>query len=250
MYYIHNNLNVYYEKLGRGKEIILLHGWAANNNIYKKIVDRLVSKYSVYLIDLPGFGKSIDLDKEYTLDDYVLFLKKFIETLKIDNPILIGHSFGGRIAIRYSIENKVDKIVLIDSAGIKRVSIKNKYKIYKYKLKKKYYILTKNIAKLEKLQNDSGSIDYRNASNIMKKTLINVVNENQKNELKEISVEVLLLWGKLDKSTPHKDGLLMNKLIKNSGLVTFTNSGHFPFIDEEPFFLKVISSFLNIGDNI
>ena len=123
MYYIHNNLNVYYEKLGRGKEIILLHGWAANNNIYKKIVDRLVSKYSVYLIDLPGFGKSIDLDKEYTLDDYVLFLKKFIETLKIDNPILIGHSFGGRIAIKFSSLYKVNKLILVDSAGIRHRSM-------------------------------------------------------------------------------------------------------------------------------
>lgn len=250
MYFIHNNLNVYYEKLGIGKPIILLHGWNASNIIYKKIIDKLTTKYSVYIIDLPGFGKSINLEKDYTLDDYVIFLKSFIEELNISNPILIGHSFGGRIIIRYSNNNYVDKIVLIDSAGIKRLNIKNKYKIYKYKLKKKYYILTNNIYKLELLLANSGSVDYQNASNVMKKTLINIINTNQRKELKNIKAPTLLMWGKLDKETPYKDGRLMNKLINDSGLVTFNNSGHFPFIDEEEYFIKVISSFLNIGDNI
>ena len=250
MYFIHNNLNVYYEKLGIGKPIILLHGWNASNIIYKKIIDKLTTKYSVYIIDLPGFGKSINLEKDYTLDDYVIFLKSFIEDLNISNPILIGHSFGGRIIIRYSNNNQVDKIVLIDSAGIKRLNIKNKYKIYKYKLKKKYYILTNNIYKLELLLANSGSVDYQNASNVMKKTLINIINTNQRKELKNIKAPTLLMWGKLDKETPYKDACLMNKLINDSGLVTFNNSGHFPFIDEEEYFIKVISSFLNIGDNI
>lgn len=82
----------------------------------------------------------------------------------------------------------------------------------------------------------------------MKKTMINIINTNQTKELKNILVPTLLLWGKNDLQTPYKDAILMNKKIKDSGLVTFNHSGHFPFIDEEYLFLKVLSSFLEVGD--
>jgi pimeloyl-ACP methyl ester carboxylesterase len=82
----------------------------------------------------------------------------------------------------------------------------------------------------------------------MKKTLINVVNLDQRKELKEITAETLLMWGKYDTSTPYKDGLLMNKKIKNSGIVTF-NTGHFPFLEEPYIFKKTIENYLGIGNN-
>ena len=80
----------------------------------------------------------------------------------------------------------------------------------------------------------------------MKKTMINIINTNQVTELKNINVPTLLLWGKKDLQTPYKDALLMNKKIKDSGLVTFNHSGHFPFIDEEYLFIKVLASFLEV----
>lgn len=249
MDFLYQDIIVNYEIKGEGNPVVFLHGWAANISIYKKIIDKISKKYLVYIIDLPGFGNSMEPLLDYTLDDYVEFLHTFIENNNIIKPILIGHSFGGRIAIRYVNKYKVNKLVLISSAGIRRYNLKRQIKIYWYKLKKKYYILTKNITKLENLQRTSGSKDYQRSSNIMKKTMINIINTNQRKELININIPTLLMWGKNDLETPYKDALLMNKRIKEAGLVTFNNSGHFPFIDEEYSFLKVISSFLEIGDN-
>ncbi len=248
MNFIYENININYEVIGKAEPIIILHGWGRSLDDFLDIAGVLSEKYQVYIIDLPGFGKS-DIPREsYVLDDYVLFLKKFIDSKNISNPIIIGHSFGGRIAIRYASIYKVNKLILISSAGIKRFSIKVKSKVLIYKIKKWYFRTLNKVSSYEKLISSSGSKDYLSASVIMKKTLINVVSIDQRTELKEITTETLLMWGKYDTSTPYKDGLLMNKKIKNSGIVTF-NTGHFPFLEEPYVFKQVIKNYLGIGDN-
>ncbi|MBQ8292957.1 MAG: alpha/beta hydrolase [Bacilli bacterium] len=234
---------------GKGENIIVLHGWGCNKELFKSIASALSTKYQVYVLDLPGFGKSEEPRIPYTLDDYTKVLKEFINKNHIENPIIIGHSFGGRIGIRYAYENKVKKLILIDSAGIKHHSIIKSFKIYRYKLLKKWYVITKNISKLEELTEKSGSADFKAASNIMKRTLSLIVNTNQLKELSKIECETLILWGVLDKTTPYQDALIMKKRIKNSALISFDESGHFPFIDEEYKFIKVLKSYLQIGDD-
>lgn len=247
MNFIYDNININYETKGIGEVIIILHGWGRSIDDFLEISNILSNKYQVYLIDLPGFGKSDTPKDAYNLDDYVLFLKRFIEFKKINNPIIIGHSFGGRIALRYASLYKVNKMILISSAGIKRFSLKVKVKIISYKLKKWYYRTFNKVSSYEKLIASAGSADYVSSNDIMKKTLSNVVADDQRKELKEIDAEVLLMWGKKDNATPYKDALLMNKKIKNSGLVTF-NSGHFPFLEDSYSFKKVIKQYLEIGD--
>ena len=248
MQFTWENIKIYYETIGKKEPVIVLHGWGANHKSFNKLASLLQSKYQVYLIDLPGFGKSEEPFRPYNLNDYVRFLKAFIEMNKLENPILIGHSFGGRIAIRYSINNPVNKLILISSAGIKRFSFKTKCKILGYKLRKSYYKLTKQLFLLEKLTRSSGSSDYQASSSIMKQTMNKIIKENQRKELSKIKCETLLIWGKNDKTTPYKDGKVMRQKIKNSGLVTFKNSGHFPYIDEEYTFNQVIKFYLQVSD--
>lgn len=247
MNFICENINSNYEIKGRGEPIIILHGWGRSIEDFLDVKEILSKKYQIYLIDLPGFGKSDNLKKPYTLDDYVVFLKKFIDFNNIENPIIIAHSFGGRIALRYASLYQTNKMILISSAGIKRFSLKVKGKIILYKLKKWYYKTFNKISAYERLINSSGSVDYKSSNDIMKKTLSNIVKIDQRKELKEIDAEVLLIWGKMDTATPYKDGLLMNKKIKNSGLVPF-NTGHFPFLEDSYAFRQVIKSYLQIGD--
>ena len=138
MDYIYKNKYVYFEKTGSGNPIILLHGWGASSTIFESITNILKTKYTIYTIDLPGFGKSDEPDKPYNLDDYVDLLYQFIIDLDIYNPILLGHSFGGRIAIKFASLYNVSKLILVDSAGLKQKNfIKTKTKILLYKLKKK-----------------------------------------------------------------------------------------------------------------
>lgn len=249
MYFTFDKININYQHLGNGEPIIILHGWGTNSSHFLEIGKQLSKKYTVYLLDLPGFGKSAEPLYAYTLDNYVALIEELVEALKITNPILIGHSFGGRIAVRYSTKHNVKKLILIDSAGIKRKSLKTKIKICKYKLKKKLFTKLRAINKLEKLIETSGSSDYLAASNIMKKTLSNIVNTNQKQELKQISCETLILWGKLDTITFYKDAMIFKKKIKNSGLVTFFESHHFPYLEEKDKFRKVLLNYLEVGED-
>ncbi len=247
MNFIYENINVNYEVKGVGKTIIILHGWGRNMSDFSDITYTLSKKYQVYLIDLPGFGKSDNLVTPFNLDDYVSFLKNFIDSNNINNPIIIGHSFGGRIALRYASLYKIDKMILIASAGIKRFSFKVKTKILLYKLKKRFYQTFNKITAYEKLISKSGSPDYKSSNDVMKKTLSNIVSINQRKDLEKIDIEVLLIWGKYDNSTPYKDALIMNKKINKSGLVTF-NTGHFPFLEDRYKFKKVIENYLQIED--
>ncbi len=247
MNFIYKNININYEVKGTGKIVIILHGWGRSLSDFLDIVESLSKKYQVYLIDLPGFGKSDALLIPFNLDDYVSFLKVFIDSNNINNPIIMGHSFGGRIALRYASLYKTDKMILISSAGIKRFSFKVKIKILFYKFKKIFYQAFNKISAYEKLISTSGSNDYKSSNDIMKKTLSNVVSVDQRKELKKINTEVLLIWGRYDNSTPYKDALLMNRKINNSGLVTF-NTGHFPFLENRYKFKKVIENYLQLED--
>ena len=92
--------NIYYEELGEGTvPVVLLHGWLATLETMRPIANGLLSNFKVYLVDIVGFGKSDEIEKPMNTDDYGNFVKSFLEKLKIENPILIGHSNGGRAII-------------------------------------------------------------------------------------------------------------------------------------------------------
>lgn len=251
MIYKYENININYDIVGSGDPIILLHGWGTNYHTFKYLSNFLKKHFTVFLIDLPGFGKSNEPPHIYSLDNYLHFLTTFIEELQIENPVVLGHSFGGRIAIKYAtISNNIQKLILVDSAGIKHhKKLSTRLSIIKYKWLKFYYRKTKNITKFNQLIKVSGSSDYISSSNIMKGTMTKVLKENLKQNLKKIKVETLLIWGKDDQATPYSDALLMRRKIKNSGLVTFDNVGHFPYIERKNQFNRVIASFLGVDLN-
>lgn len=247
MDYIYQTMSMYYEVKGEGKPIILLHGWGCDGNIFHDISLILEQKYTVYVLDLPGFGRSDEPPHPYTLDEYVTLFTTFIKENKIIVPTIIGHSFGGRIAIRYAKNHPVERLILIDSAGMKPSDLLlSKTKIYIYKLKKKWLKLTKQVIKYQNLIQNSGSNDYKNATPLMKKTLSLITNEYLEKDLKKIDAEALIIWGKKDYTTPYKDGLKMHKLLKNSGLVTIENAGHFPFLEQKHLVHSVLQSYLGV----
>lgn len=248
MTFKYRGLDINYKIEGNGPPIILLHGWGTSMNTFDALTNEIKSKYQVHLIDLIGFGKSDTPINSLNLNDYVLLLYEYIEKQSIENPIILGHSFGGRIAIKYASNfNNISKLILVDSAGIKkRLKLKTKLKIKKYKFQKWWYKITKNVMAYNKLLLNSGSYDYKHAKESMKQTLVKIVNEDLKKNLKKINVDTLIIWGKEDKETPYKDGILMNKLIKNSGLVTMENTGHFPYLENKRYFNIIIKDYLKV----
>lgn len=243
--------NIYYEKYGDGKRnILILPGWGDTRCTFNKMIQELQKKYTVYILDYPGFGKSTFLDKDLTIYDYAKLIKIFIKRIKINNPTIIAHSFGVRISILLTtIEKvKVRKLIIMDGAGIKRKNnIKTILKQYCYKfLKKTSIIMPKKIKEkyLSMLLNIFASRDYKSLSNSMRKTFSYIVNEDLTCYLKNIETETLIIWGENDQDTPLKDGILMNELIKDSGLIIVKNGTHYVYLDAFFYVTKIILEFI------
>ena len=206
---------------------------------------------------MPGFGESQEPDNSWDLDDYVKFIIKFINSQNIKKIDLIGHSNGGRIIIklanRKNLNFRINKIILIGSAGIvHKKTLIQKFKIYSFKFCKKILELKpiksyfSNL--LLKLKNIFGSEDYRNASPILKQSLVKLVNEDLKQFLSNINTPTLLIWGENDTATPLSDGKTMEELIPNAGLVNIKNCSHYVFLENPYYVNKIIATFLNGGN--
>src|SRR3989338_7696853 len=115
-----NNLAVEYIDEGKGPILFLLHGWGDNLHTFDSLLAKLSASFRVVRLDLPGFGGSEAPEESWGVEEYAYFVKSFIEKLGIPSYIIIGHSFGGRIAIKGVGIGllKPQKVVLISAAGL------------------------------------------------------------------------------------------------------------------------------------
>ncbi len=240
---------IHYEVSGHGKSLILLHGWGCDVNIFKPLLPYLEQHFQTYRIDFPGFGKSPEPRKAWTNDDYVKLTRNFIAQLNIENPIILGHSFGGRVALKLATQIPVHKLILTGSAGIKPTRTLNYYiKIYSYKFLKWLVQIPVLGMLLKPLQDvyvqNVGSSDYKSATNVMRQTLSNVVNTDLQKIMPNIIAPTLLLFGENDTATPPEYGKKMKKLIPDAGLVIMKNAGHYTFLDQQQQFILIVDKFL------
>ena len=240
------DLNIYYENKGSGNNyVVLLHGWGQNTVMMDYIATFLSDNFNVYNLDFPGFGKSEEPKEPWSVQDYADFLAEFIRVNHIENPILIGHSFGCRVAIRYAYNHPVKKMCLTGAAGIRDKHGVDWYvKTYSYKAGKKILSLKPFEKYLKAMQDKAGSEDYKNASGVMRTTLVKVVNDDITDLLKDINVETLLVFGSNDEATPVQKGKMMEKLMPNATLIIFENDDHFAYFHEWPRFNAVLKAFL------
>lgn len=244
-----NGLNFHYTVQGNGSPIVLMHGWGCNSTTLASIEKVAVENHTVYNVDFPGFGESQEPNEVWGVEKYTQLIEEFIKLENIENPILLGHSFGGRVGILYSSRNQVKKLILVDAAGVKpRRSLKYYFKVYTYKMGKRLMPLIygkKGAQKrIEEMRAKRGSSDYNNASPMMRAILSKVVNEDLKHCMPKIKAPTLLIWGENDTATPLRDAQIMEKLIPDAGLVSFPGCGHYSFLDNPIQFAAVLRSFL------
>ena len=115
------DIDVNYIQYGSGeKNIVLLHGWGQNIEMMNPIGKRLEKYGTITIIDLPGHGASKEPAEEITIYDYCEVVKTLLDKLKIKKPILIGHSFGGRISIIYASKYETEKLILLGAPCIRK----------------------------------------------------------------------------------------------------------------------------------
>lgn len=231
-----------------GKPVVILHGWGCNLSTVRSIASCLEDGMRVISIDLPGHGQSEEPEKVWGTFDFSELVGKIIKELNLENPSLVGHSFGGRTSIAYASRNKVNKLVLVDSAGITpKRSLKYYYKVYSYKAMKKLLNLVlgteKSKKEIEKLLKKRGSADYQTSTPKMRAIMSRCVNEDLRKIMPYITAPTLLIWGEQDTATPLSDARIMENKIPDAGIVSFPNCGHYSFLDNPIGFKAVIREF-------
>ena len=232
------DLDINYIQYGKGEDVVLLHGWGQNIKMMDPLGKNLADKFKITILDFPGFGSSEIPKFAYTINDYTELLHEFLENLDIKNPILIGHSFGGRIAINYSASYPVNKLVLFGSPFIVRE--KKGLKVQILKTLKKIKIFN-NLAEVAK--NHMGSEDYKAANGVMREILVQTVNTDLTSSARKIKAPTLLIWGENDEAVPVSEAKLLEKNISDSALIVLPGT-HYCYLENLGRVISILEHFL------
>ena len=246
-----DGININYIDEGQGAPVLMLHGWGASSENYRGFINTLKGRCRLIAPDFPGCGQSGIMSEPWTLQDYCDFVIKFLDALGVSDPIMMGHSHGGRVTMYMAATGMVnpEKIVLIDAAGlIPKKSFKQKFRAKSFKVIKRVLTLPliKNFSGslLEKARRHYGSADYNAAPQVLRTTLVSLVNTDIRHLLPNIKCPSLLIWGENDTATPLSDAKIIESLIPDAGLCVIKGTGHFSFCENPYQANAIINSFI------
>lgn len=246
------------------KTIFFIHGWPLNNNMFEYQYNELAKNgYRCIGMDIRGFGKSDKPIKNYSYDRIADDIRIIMEFLKLENVIMVGHSVGGAIAIRYVSRHDgfgVGKLILLGAAAPSFVKLYDfPYGNTKEDVEK---IIRDTYNDRPKMLQDIADIFFNRyitsqfnhwflnlgleaAGYSTAELMISLGNENLFYDLDKINVPTLVCQGVHDKICPIQLGETLNKRIRNSKLILFENSGHGLFWEEKDKLNKVILEYIN-----
>jgi len=244
-----NEQEIYYEIHGEGPPLLMLHGWGSHLNNFSALIDEYKNRYKVYALDFPGFGQTPEPKHAMSIYDYAELTEGFMDAMNLLDPIILGHSFGGRVALIIGSKRKLSKLIITGGAGIKPERSAGYYiKTYGYKfirILSKVPLLNFVFAEMvEDYRKKVGSSDYNAASPMMRQILSKVVSQDLRHHLKDITGSCLLIWGELDTATPLKDGMLMEQEIPHAGLAVIKKGTHYAFLEQHQLFVAIMNKFL------
>jgi pimeloyl-ACP methyl ester carboxylesterase len=246
------DLKVNYKIAGQGPAILVLHGWGGSSGSWSEVQKILAARgYTVVCPDFPGFGKSIFPKRPWGIDDYSRLVLNFSKKLGLEEFFLLGHSFGGRVAIRFAIQypEKLKSLILCNSAGIKpKLGLKAKLIYWIAKIGNAIFT-PRHIARFkDTARNIFYSFlhkkDYVKAKGVMKETIKMALADDLLPDLEKIKMRTLIVWGGKDKMVPPKYAETMKKNIKNSRLEIFPKVGHSPHLEAPEKLSELILKFL------
>jgi pimeloyl-ACP methyl ester carboxylesterase len=244
------DLDTHFSVSGEGRPVVLLHGWGTSAESLGPIAKALEDRFQVYALDLPGFGWTPAAATTWGTWEYASYVEAFMDRVGIPVAGLVGHSFGGRIALALAARwpERVRNLVLVASAGIRpRRGLLYHVKVGVAKLAKPLFSLPLWGRLGERIvagiYGRIGSRDYRNAGP-MRATLVKVVAEDLRGILSSIRVPTLIIWGDRDQEVPFSSMQIMARGIQGSRLEVLEGAGHFPFVDSPDRFGRLVKDFL------
>jgi len=234
-----DNLAIEYLDQGEGPVMVLLHGWASQAQTFDELASNFIRDYRVLRPDLPGFGASEKPDDSWGIERYAELVEKWLAKLEVDQvEIMIGHSFGGRVAIKIASRGvlPIKSLVLLDSAGVKA---QQNSRMLGFKAAAKAGRAATSLPGLRKIQDPlrrrlykaAGTTDYLDAGPL-RQIFLNTINEDLLPDAAMIQQPTLLLYGQNDTETPADDARKLAAQIRNSRLEILPDAGHFAYQDQ------------------
>lgn len=227
------------------KTLVFLHGWRSQSTLWFEGVQEITQAYTCYFIDAPGFGKSPASSTQLTLGDYAQIMATCIQKLAIKHIVLVGHSFGGRIAVKLSTNhpNWLEGMVLVNSAGVYKDTVEKKVKKTVAKVVKPLFQSAKMQPLRAKIYQSMGAEDYVATPNLQQ-TYLNIVTEDLTPVFPSVTVPVHLIWGDKDEETPISIARTMQKSMQHADLEILKGAGHFSFLDKPQEFEHSVMGFV------
>lgn len=238
-----------YEMSGRGKPVVLLHGWGDRAKGLASVQAALAKQFTVIVPDLPGFGATEPPKIAWDLTAYAQFVAAFLEKIGVTEVYAyVGHSNGGSIALRGLGRDllSADKLVLLASAGI-RSSYNAHTKVQRLFVKAgKVFVMPLPLPVKRKLRRkvyDAVGSDMLVAEHLQA-TFKKIVADDVQADAAKIGIPTLLMYGEQDRATPVEYGELFHELLLGSTLEIVADAGHFLYLDQPGKVMKRIMEFL------
>jgi pimeloyl-ACP methyl ester carboxylesterase len=251
---------VHYEVYGRGRPVILLHGWLGSWGLWQETMAYLGRYYRTYALDFWGFGESGKKRESYNVQDFVTLVDQFMEQLGIERAPLVGHSMGGTVSLSVAIQypERVRKVVVIGSPVIGS-SLSLLLKLFGQRFVA--YVVYHNLWTLRygfRLLSPFYTRDPRwpdmmdrdLSSTTLESFLLSIASLRQTDlrpRIPDIKVPVMGVYGAKDIVVHPEQWKPLQEGIANCRVERMANAGHFPMLDEPAHFMSVLHDFLDNG---
>ena len=234
--------------------IVFLHGWGRSRADFSAMAKEAAGAgFITASIDLPGFGATpppeVGVGTDWYREVVARAICDFVEKNRVARIAIVGHSFGGRIALKIASELSSNSLdlgaqcvgVMISGVPLFRDNAASRAPLALRMLKAAVRLKVVPKSRLERYRNNHGSADYRRAEGVMRETFVKVVNEDYSNHLRGIErVPLILFWGKDDASAPFDQAQRAVELAKGSRLIAVSGD-HFTFLGEANDVVKELS---------
>jgi pimeloyl-ACP methyl ester carboxylesterase len=213
-----------------GVPVLFLHGLGGTGNSWIKLNQYMSDDFGLYFLDMLGHGRSEKPDMEYTISIQEDIIAEFIEYHGLERVSLMGNSYGGWVAARFSIDKKEPAyLVLEDSAGVNRT--------FGELGDEERERFTKMVVRSNSLNTEAviGNIVKNNADPSWKL---------KEEELRKLRVKTLIIWGKEDRVIAPENGRRLRDLIPESRIEEIEQAGHVPHVQQPERIARILNEFL------
>lgn len=255
---ITNQGSVHYEVYGRGRPVILLHGWLESWGLWQETMDFLGDSYRTYAIDFWGFGESDKKRESFAIPDFVTLVNDFMELLGIKHAPLVGHSMGGTVSLSVAINHpqRVSKVVVIGSpiegsslsVILKLASIRT-IACLVYRMMNTLKIGIRLAAPIITRESQWPAMIHQDLNQVtLESFLLSISSLRQTNltsQLAPIYQPVMGMYGDRDVIVNPDQWNLLDIYIQRVRIERFRRAGHFIMLDEPQQFKTILKDYLD-----